>query len=121
MGTLIAAPAWNNDLQVTFTGTRNNQPDCVVTVALPSPLVVTPIDLGSCGILTSLTISSQGGTNAGIGGTGTHVAFSNVEIRAFTSPLKGYGCNAVDDNGNGMVGEGMRHVDNSSAGVSRFG
>ena len=58
IGTLIAAPAWNFNQIVTFTGTRANQANCVKIYVLPSPFVVTPIDLSSCGLP---TISSQGG------------------------------------------------------------
>ncbi len=84
IGTLIAAPAWNNDMVVTFTGARENQADCVVEVVLPSPLVATPVELSSCGYLTSLKMEwTRAGTDAGLGGAGPFVAFSNVQIFGF--------------------------------------
>jgi hypothetical protein len=80
IGTLIAAPAWSNNVTVTFTGARANQTNCIVKIVLPSPFVVTPIDLSSCGLLTSLRIKSEGGTYIGLSGGWRQLGFSNVQI-----------------------------------------
>ena len=64
---MIAAPAWSFNQIVTLTGTRANQVNCVKTYVLPSPFVVTPIDLSFCGLLTSLMINSQGGVTLNAG------------------------------------------------------
>ena len=70
---------------MTFTGTRANQDASVLEVVLPSPFVATPIDLSSCGLLTSLTIKSEGESNVfGLDGNDEFLAFSNVQI--FTTP-----------------------------------
>lgn len=81
IGTLIMAPAWRNNVVVTFTGTRANQADCVVRTTLLNPFVVSFVDLSVCGLLRSLRIRSEGGSQTPrVSGLGAHVAFSNVQI-----------------------------------------
>ncbi len=84
IGTFIIAPAYRDNLQVTLTGTRASQSNCVLSVTLLSPFLVNTIDLSFCGLLTSLTIAASGGTkDPGVPYDGAYVAISNVQI--FTS------------------------------------
>jgi len=72
---LLIASAWNDNLNVAFIGTRVGQDDCVRNVILDEPSSVETINLSDCGLLTSLTIKSEGGTqNSGVSMTGNNLA-----------------------------------------------